>query len=219
LVGWRSSERLQARWSPSIHCRLQDTVHQCQVGHTFFESETCSHFKSGSNPFLIGQSRSSRRDGHDWSIEHFPAVLAVWQQRFWQWQLEHHRVFACMEARTPSHVRKFTNVVGLSVSDHVHNVADWQFASEVFILDVISFNSKHVDPKHTAHCFVMECRQLIMQLISHGPAFTSTKCGVHRDCQEDGAFDPQILGRPPEFLQLACLQCCLLCLHFDVSFI
>jgi len=54
---------MPVRWSPSIHCRLQDPAHQCQVGHTFFESETCSHSEFGSNPFLILQSRSSQRNG------------------------------------------------------------------------------------------------------------------------------------------------------------
>jgi len=50
--------------SPSIHCRLQGRAHQCQVEHIFFESETCGHFKSGSNPFLTLQSRSNQRDGY-----------------------------------------------------------------------------------------------------------------------------------------------------------
>jgi len=76
----------------------------------------------------------------------------------------------------------------------------------MLFFDATSLDGKHVDAKHMVQCLVAESRHLVMQLVSHGPAFTATKSSVHRDCQKESPFDPQILGCAPEVLELQGLR-------------
>jgi len=55
----------------------------------------------------------------------------------------------------------------------------------MLVFDAILFNSKHVDAKHMAQCLVAEGRQLVMQLVCHGPVSTAPKSSIDWDCQEE----------------------------------
>jgi len=89
----------------------------------------------------------------------------------------------------------------------------------MLVFDAASLDGKHVDAKHMAQCLVAESRQLVMQLVGHGPAFTAAKSSVHRDCWEESLLDPQILGCAPEVLELLGLHSSLLHSNLDISLI
>jgi len=79
----RDSTRCRASGFHPFHCRIQDPVHQHQVGHTFFGSETWSHFGVDSSPFPTPQSRPNPTGVHDQSIGFFQGWIGGWRRRFW----------------------------------------------------------------------------------------------------------------------------------------
>jgi len=166
----------------------------------FFKSETCIHFESGSNAFLILQSGSSQRDGHGLSIGHIPTVLAKWQHRFWQWWLAVHRVFVCMAAKIPSLVMAVGSMACAQVFQCSWAVNARPCLQCCMQTDLVQ---QQTCSKHTVHCLAVEGRQLVMQLVCCGPVSTAAKSSIDWGCQEESTFD---LGRAPEVLWLPISQ-------------